>query len=65
MWADGRRGSAWPSLASLRRFLDLGAVAVEVLDLFGGLVGEDEAVAVDRGEPAGERELQLLGMDRL
>jgi hypothetical protein len=41
---------------------------VEVLDLRGGPLGdvaEDEAVAVDRGQLAGERELQLLGMDRL
>ena len=39
-------------LGVLQALLDLGAVAVEVLGRGGGLVvdvGEDEAVAVDRG----------------
>ena len=55
-------------LGIFEAFFDLGAVAVEVLDGGGVLVvdiGEGEAVAVDRGELAGERELQLLGVDRL
>ena len=55
-------------LGLFEALLDLGAVAVEMLDPDGRLpvdVGEDEAVAVDQGDLAVERELQLLGVDRL
>jgi hypothetical protein len=64
----GRAPQRLAELGVLEAFFDLGALAVEVLDVGGGLVGdvgEDEAVAVDRRELAGERELRLLGVDRL
>src|SRR5215204_1939842 len=65
---EGRRRSAWPSLASLRRSSIWARWPVEVLDVGRGPVcdvGQDEAVAEHRGDLARQRELQLLGMDRL
>jgi hypothetical protein len=55
-------------LCILQAFLDLGAVAMEVLDPDGRLivdVGEDEAVAVDLAGLPFEQQRELLGMDRL
>jgi hypothetical protein len=62
--AGGQAPQRLTELGVLEAFLDLGAVAVEVLDAGGGFVGDvgqDEAVAVDGCELAGERELELLG----
>ena len=55
-------------LGVLQALFDLRAVAVEMLDPGGvmvGDVGEDEAVAVDAVQLAVERQLKLLGVDCL
>ena len=63
----GRQVPEWlAELCVLEALLDLGALAVEVLDhdrrsLLGGDVGDDEAVGVGRREPAVEHHLQLVG----
>jgi hypothetical protein len=63
-----QRGGA-AELCVLEALLDLGASAVEVLDLGGGLlvagdVGDDEARRTSSRALAVEHHLQLLGRDR-